>query len=317
MKAVSLFLFSCLLTVMAMAQQPDSVKAIDTLGGEEHIPVIATFKSGLIINGQSNETLHKSDLLVDIAHRFGDIGGANGGVHNFYGLDNSTDILISLKYGITDRLMIGAGRAKGAPNGVNTFQKELYYLSLKYRLFQQTTDDHIPLSVTLFGNTVICGMEPLDLATSDADFQNFGERMSYTIQAVLARKFSRTFSLALMPTYVRRNYVSFQDMNDLFALGAGARLKFSPRMAIVADYFHSFRTEASKDYYETVQDFKFYNALGVGLEIETGGHVFNISFTNSTAILDNQFIPSTSSAWSKGQFRWGFNISRTFTLSKK
>lgn len=300
-----------------MAQTDTTQKTSDSITPEERIPVTSTFKSGLIINAQSNETLHKSDLLVDIAHRFGDIAGTNGGSHNFFGLDNSTDILISLKYGITDRLTVGGGRAKGAPNGVSTYQKELYYLSLKYKLLQQTIDDKMPLSVTLYGNSVISGMEPLDLETSDADFQNFGDRMSFTLQAIMTRKFSRNFSLALIPTYVHRNYVTHMDMNNMFALGAGGRFKFSKRMALVVDYFLPFRTSASKDYFKNEKDFKFYDPLGVALEIETGGHVFNLSFTNSTALMDTQFIPSTSTSWTKGEFRWGFNISRVFTLSRK
>lgn len=188
---------------------------------------------------------------------------------------------------------------------------------MKYKLLQQTTDDKMPLSVTLYGNTVISGMESLDLETSDADFQNFGDRMSFTLQTILTRKFSRNFSFALLPTYIHRNYVTFMDMGDMFALGAGGRLKFSKRMALVVDYFLPFRTSASKDYFRDVQEFNFYHPLGIALEIETGGHVFNLSFTNSTALLDTQFIPSTSTSWTKGEFRWGFNISRVFTLSHK
>ena len=141
--------------------------------------------------------------------------------------------------------------------------------------------------------------------------------MGYVAQAIIARKFNTNFSLEIIPTYVTRNYVMFMDMNNLFSLGIGTRLKFTPRMAIVMDYFLPFRSQASKDYYEQQQNFDFYGPLGIGLEIETGGHVFNISFTNSTAILENQFIPSTSTTWTEGQFRWGFNIARTFTLFQK
>jgi hypothetical protein len=141
--------------------------------------------------------------------------------------------------------------------------------------------------------------------------------MSYVAQAVIARKFSDNLSVALTPTYVRRNYVPFRDMNNLFALGIGGRMKVSKWMALVVDYFLSFRSEESKDYFLQQKEFKFYNPLGVGLEIETGGHVFNLSFTNSTAILENQFVPGTSSTWTDGEFRWGFSISRTFSLFKE
>jgi hypothetical protein len=298
-----------------MMAQEDLSKLFDD-AEKDRLPVIATFKSPRIINGQSNETIHKHELLFTVMHRFGDIAGDNGGIKTFFGLDNSTDILIGFDYGLSDQWSVGLGRAKGAPNGTSTQQRQLFYVNTKYKLLQQTMDNQVPVSVTLFGNTVASTMEKLEQEASDANFQQFGDRMSYVAQAVIARKFSDNLSLALLPTYVRRNYVPFQDMNNLFALGIGGRMKVSNWMALVVDYFLSFRSEESKDYFLQQKDFKFYNPLGVGLEIETGGHVFNLSFTNSTAILENQFIPGTSSNWGDGEFRWGFSITRTFSLFK-
>lgn len=312
MKACFLVFFSCIWTYSLMAQD-DLSKLFDdsTLN---HVPVIATFKSPQIINGQSNETIHKQDLLFLVGHRFGDVAGKNGGVKNFFGLDNSSDILIAFDYGISNKLSVGIGRAKGAANGVNTDQKQLFYLNMKYRLLRQTADDYLPVSITLFGNGLVSAMERSEISTSDADFQQFSDRMSYLGQAIITRKFSDQFSLALIPTYVRRNYVTYMDMNDVFALGVGSRLKVNKRMAIVLDYFHTFRSKESKDYFRNQKDFKFYDPLGIGFEIETGGHVFNVGFTNATAILENQFIPSTSSNWLDGGFRWGFSITRTFSF---
>jgi hypothetical protein len=289
----------------------------DSVLAKENIPVAATFKSPQIINGQSNETMHKHDLLFVVMHRFGDIAGSYGGMQTFYGLDNSSDILIGFDYGISNRWSLGLGRAKGAPNGTNTNQKQLFYVKTKYRLIRQSTDNRVPVSITIFGNSVASGMDRLNVVTSDADFQKFSDRLSFVTQAIITRKFNDSFSLALSPTYVMRNYVSFMDMNNIYGLGIGGRLKVSHRMAVVADYFLSFRSQRSNDYFLQQKGFRFYNPLGVGLEMETGGHVFNFIFTNSTAILENQFIPSTSSSWTKGGFRWGFSISRTFTLSKK
>ena len=311
---VLLFVFVCSLSLKA---QDDLSKLFDnvTPKNEKH-QVISTFKSPQIVNGQSNETMHKHDLLFVVMHRFGDIAGSYGGMQTFYGLDNSSDILIGFDYGISDRWSLGFGRTKGAPNGTNTSQKQMFYVKTKYRLIKQTTDNRLPFSVTLFGNSVASGMDRQSLVTSDADFQKFSDRMSFVTQAIITRKFSDNFSLALTPTYVLRNYVSFMDMNNIYSLGIGGRLKVSHRMAIIADYFLTFRSEESKNYFLQQKGFRFYNPLGVGLEMETGGHVFNFIFTNSTAILENQFIPSTSSSWTKGGFRWGFSISRTFTLSK-
>jgi hypothetical protein len=312
---VILLVFVCSLSLKG---QDDLSKLFEGVAPKnENLPVTATFKSPQIINGQSNETMHKHDLLFVVMHRFGDVAGRYGGMQTFYGLDNSSDILIGFDYGISDRWSFGFGRSKGAPNGTNTSQKQLFYMKTKYRLIRQTTDNRMPFSITLFGNSVASGMDKQNLATSDADFQKFYDRMSYVAQAILARKFSDNFSLALSPTYVRRNYVSFMDMNNMFGLGLGGRMKVSHHMAVIADYFLSFRSQESKNYFLQQKEFWFYNPLGVGLEMETGGHVFNFIFTNSTAILENQFIPSTSSSWTKGGFRWGFSISRTFTLSKK
>jgi len=317
MKTLILVLIVCLGSFRLMAQVDLKELFKDSVANKGNLPVLETFKSPRLISSQSNETIHKHDLLFVVMHRFGDLAGKNGGTKTFFGLDNSTDILIGFDYGISDNLNIGIGRTKGAPNGVNTDQSQLYYFKAKYRLLRQTADQGMPFSLTLFGNAAVSGMEKRDLVTSDAGFSDFGDRMSFITQTILARKFSDNLSLALLPTYVRRNYVSFMDKNNMFALGIGGRVKVSRWMAVVADYFIVFRDQDTKDYFLQQKDFRFYNPLGVGLEIETGGHVFNLSFTNSTAILENQFIPSTSSTWTKGGFRWGFSITRNFTLFNK
>ncbi|MGQ8337763.1 DUF5777 family beta-barrel protein [Sunxiuqinia sp. A32] len=288
----------------------------DSTFNRNKLPVINTFKSPRLINVRTNETVGKNDLVFLVMHRFGDFAGDNGGTKTFFGLDNSTDILIGFEYGISDQLTIGTGRTKGSPNGVNTFQKELFYLDGKLRIIDQTTDNSTPISLTFYGNSILSATEKSILTTSDAGFQKFGDRMNYTAQLIISKKFSNNLSLVLLPTYIRRNYVTYMDANNLFALGVGGRLKLSKRMAIIVDYFHNFRNNESIDYFKIQQAFNFYNPLGIGVEIETGGHIFNLNFTNATAILENQFIPSTSSNWWDGGFRWGFSITRTFSLSR-
>lgn len=297
-----------LLSPAALAQ--DDLSALFEKDTVRREPVIATFKSTRIINGQSNETLAKGDLDFRVAHRFGDIGGADGGSKTFFGMDNSTDIRIAFEYGITDRLTAGISRAKGSGS-----HSQLYEAMGKFKVLQQTMDNRVPVGVTLFGNAVVTAMKS---STDEADasyFGNFSHRMSYTGQAVITRKFGNMLSLAVLPTYIHRNRVAFMDMNDMFALGLGGRLRFSNRVALVVDYFLPFRDQAGRDYFEG-RGMKFYNPLGVGVEIETGGHVFHLNFTNSTATLENQFIPETTSTWLDGQFRWGFNISRRFSLGR-
>ncbi|MBK1440182.1 hypothetical protein JHJ32_09310 [Parapedobacter sp. ISTM3] len=281
--------------------------------GHAREEVEATFKTTRIINSQSIETIHKHELDFKVDHRFGDIAGANGGGRNFFGLDNSTDIKIGFEYGITDYLNVGIARAKGA-----TRVSQLYEANLKYRVLRQTVDGKTPLSVTLYTSVTIPGVEADRQNDGEAvSYRQFSDRLNIVAQFILARKFGSNLSLALHPTYIRRNTTAYyDDMNDLFALGIGGRLKVSRRMALVMDYFLPFRSAASKERYADAIT-ALYNPLGVGLEIETGGHVFNLNFTNATAIQEMQYIPETTSSWRKGQFRWGFTISRRFSLGNK
>ncbi|AWO02299.1 hypothetical protein DLD77_09300 [Chitinophaga alhagiae] len=308
MKHMQLRILSALLLIAPAAVAQDDLGAIFGKDSVRRDPVIATFKSTRIINAQSNETLARGDLDFRVAHRFGDMGGADGGSATFFGIDNSTDIRIAFEYGITDRLTAGVSRAKGSGHF-----SQLYEVLGKFKLLQQTMDNRVPLAITLFGNAVVTSMKSSPDKEAVSYFNKFSSRMSYTAQAVVARKFGDRFSLALLPSYVHRNRVGYMDMNNLFALGVGGRLRFSKRVALVVDYFVPFRDQASKDYYKTL-GIEYYNPLGIGVEIETGGHVFHLNFTNSTATLENQFIPETTTSWLQGQFRWGFNISRRFSL---
>lgn len=307
-----------LVSFSVMAQDNLSSLFSDSSLVPAHQPVINTFKSTLIVNAESNETLHKHDLVFNVSHRFDDIAGKFGGIKTFFGLDNSTDIKIFFEYGITDRLTVGLGRAKGSPefryvNVPFNSLDQLWEGKVKYRLLRQTMDGHVPLSVTVFANAVVSSRATDPTPASDAHFQTLSDRELFMGQLIIARKFSEFFSFAVLPTYLRRNYVAFDDQHNMFALGLGGRWQFNRHMAIIADYFIPFRTPASRDYFKA-NGVTFYAPLSVGWEIETGGHVFHIDFTNATAILGNQFIPYTTRTWGKGEFRWGFNIARTFTL---
>jgi hypothetical protein len=310
MRIILLSLFS-LISFTAFSQQ-DLAKALESEPSKSE-KVTSTFKSTKLINLHTNETIHKGELDFKVDHRFGDIAGDNGGIRQFFGLDNSTDVRIGFDYGVSGRLTAGIARSKGATN-----VQQLYELSLKYRLIEQSVDGHIPISVTLFGSNTIAAVKSNDQdPTSAISYRKFSERMNYVSQFIIARKFSSRLSLTLIPTYVHRNLTVFRDQNDLLALGAGGRLKLSNWMSLVLDYVVPFRDKADKKYLEELNGGKFYNPLGVGLEMETGGHVFHLNFTNATAIQEMQFIPQTTSSWTKGQYRWGFSISRRFSFNKE
>ena len=265
------------------------------------------FSSPRLINANTVELQPKGILEFKVTHNFGDVAGDDGGVKNFFGLDNATDVRIGFQYGLSKRINLIAARAKGAGQ-----VQQLYELGIKYRLLQQANDSKHPLSLTLFANTVVSSMKASAIANQENSFDDFSDRLSETVQLLIARKFGK-LSLQLSPTLVNRNYVPSEDDNTLFAMGGALRLPVRGKFSLLFDYFHTFRSQNSIDYFKT-QGVKFYDAIGVGVELLTEGHVFHLNFTNATEILENRFIPRTVTSWGDGQFRWGFTISRDFDL---
>ena len=262
--------------------------------------VIATFKGTKLINAQTIQTTKKRTLEFNIAHRFGnmDITGSTG-KHTLYGIENASNIRFSLDYGFTDKISAGIGRSK---------MNEHIDGHVKFRFLEQK-EKGLPVSVAYYANAAISPVANI----ADDDFNN---RWSYVHQLIIASKIDRSISLQVLPTFVHRNYVNqtvlhpkngSKDQNDLFALGFAGRIKITKRLAFVADYFLTF-----SDFRDS--DNNYYNALGVGVEIETGGHVFHINLTNSEGIIENDFIPSTTDSWYDGNYKLGFNISRVFSF---
>ncbi|HEY0895045.1 MAG TPA: DUF5777 family beta-barrel protein [Sphingobacteriaceae bacterium] len=291
------FLFLPLAFQQSAAQQTDSLMkslSADSVPGH----TIAAFKSSRLILSQTTTMTRKGDLDFKVMHRFGDIAGSDGGSETFWGLDNSTDIYLNLDYGISDRLNVALGRSKF---------EQLIDLQLKYAALRQVQGKS-PVALALVAKA---GFTPYEVSTTV--FDDFGNRFSYLTQAIISRKFSPDFSLQASPTLLFRNVVApGGDEETLFALGAAARYKFSKRFGIVADYYHVFSS-----YRDDNPNVDYASPLGVGLEIETGGHVFTLTFVNARAIVENNFIPNSTAEWSEGQYRFGFTISRMFTLSKK
>lgn len=280
--------------------QDDLLKELSGDLEESPSKVINTFKGIKLINANTVETTGKKELEFRVTHRFGDMELDNAeGYHSFYGLDNASNIRLSLDYGITENLSVGFGRSKTL---------EHLDWNLKYRFFNQTTNK-MPVSVAYYVNMAVS-------AVRNPPRDRFVNRFSYTHQLIIARKFNKAISLELLPTLVHRNFMNQQilhptngstDENDLFSLGAGGRFKITKRMAFVVDYFYTF-----SEFRDSRNN--FYDALGIGVEIETGGHVFHINVTNSAGIIENDFIPNTTSAWDRGEYKLGFNISRVFTF---
>ena len=289
-----------LLTQTSFAQD-DLMKMLDDSAPQKNEKVFATFKDFKIINAHTTETVKKKTLSFCISHRFSNV---NTGIHGFYGFDSADNIRFSFDYGITDKLMVGIGRSK---------VHELLDGSIKYRLLDQTTNNHVPVSLAFYG----CGA--LTPMKNDGTLDKFAHRLSYSSQLIVARKFGSKLSLELLPTYVHRNYVGglindynfAQETNDLFALGIGGRVKITKRSAIIFDCFYTFSQYRVKNAVDP-----YYLPLSIGYEIETGGHVFHINFTNSSGLVENEYIPYTNDNWLKGGFKLGFNISRVFNIGR-
>jgi hypothetical protein len=287
---------------------------------------VKIFTSEKTINAYTTEMVAKGKMDFKVTHAFGDIAGKDGGIKRFFGLDGSTDIRIGFHLGLTDKLNISFARAKGDEQSLRKdtagslapteyLARKLYEIGLKYQLMRQMENDPShPVSVVIFVNTAISSIQANNLnPNTPTSFKNFGDRMSQVVQLIIARKMGK-ISLQLNPTLVHYNFVPTYDKATTIALGGAARIPLSNKFAILVDYFHPFYSDEKKKNYYALKAVKFHDPLGIGLEVKTTGHVFHLNFTNTTGILENQFIAYNSNSWGKGQFRWGFSISRTFTL---
>lgn len=252
----------------------------------------ATFKSTRVMNGHSIEKMPSGQLDFRISHRFGKI---NSGIYEFVGLDQS-NVHFGLEYGIFDWLMIGAGRG--------TYEKN-YDGFAKFTILRQSSGaKKIPVSVSWLSTITATSLRWTD--TTRINY--FSSRLSYVHQLLVASKISPSFSVQIAPAFVHRNLVATEfDPNDLYSIGAGGRIKLTNRISFNAEYYYLVNP---KSYMSQ----KVNNPLSLGFDIETGGHVFQLIFTNSVAMIEKGFIGETTGSWRKGDIHFGFNISRVFTL---
>jgi hypothetical protein len=300
LKISTLFAVAVLFSFGVHAQSADSLlkSMTDTVKVRSIDP---TFKSTHIVLSHSTETEKKHDLDLRIRHHFGDIGGEFGGAHTLYGLDVATDLFIGLDYGITDKLTVSIGRSK---------HDELFNGYLKYKLLEQGggKNGNIPLNITVLGQMGWIAREPF----TTTEFASYSDRFSYLLQPIFSRKFSKRLSLQVAPSVLfRKNVEDVRDPENLFSVGFAGRFKLTKRLSFIADYTLVNGLNRPEDLTQ-----QYYNPLGVGVEIETGGHVFSLNFMNSEYISENSFIPNTKKSWKHGGVRFGFTISRNFTLFK-
>ncbi len=269
------------------------------MSGENDDAVEGMFESTRIINGHSTETLRKGVLEFRVEHRFGDIAGTDGGVQTLYGLDNSSDIRLAFEYGITNSLMLGFGRSKGAGNPYRSLLDGF----MKYKILSQQKEG-FPVSLTGIATMTYSYMKASPDLTQVSSFPVWQDRLAYITQVCIARKLRDRGSVALIPSLVHRNFVGKNDINTLFALGGAIRFPITKKVGILVEYYQTFQDKQTRA--------ENTNSLGVAVEWVTFGHNFTINLTNSKGFVESQFITNTYEKWSKGQFRLGFCIGRKF-----
>lgn len=281
----------CMQANHLLAQDDDLLKLVGEDKPKKEFVKYA-FKSPRVINGHSMEFLAPGTMDFRILHRFGLM---NQGADNLFGLDQAS-MRIGFDFGVTRNLMFGFGRS--------TFKKELDGY-IKFAPLMQSTGTHsFPFTLALVG-----GMTMNTMKWADPTAKNyFSTRLAYYVQGIIGRKFSEGFTLQVSPTVVHNNMVPLSSQpNDIQAVGFGGRAKVSKRMAITWDYFYVING---------IEKGVNFHPLSVGVDIETGGHVFQLHVSNAAGMNERAFITETTNDWSKGEVRLGFNLSRVFQIKK-
>jgi len=309
-KYSSLLLTLAFISIAFVAKsQEDLLKLVDTTKNKPaELP--PTWKDTKLVNVETTKTVAPGVMEFFILHRFGNAGGeGDGGFHTLYGFDVASDIQFAFQFGITKNLMVGVTRSK---------QQELIDVDAKYRVLTQNATG-IPVSLAVYediGVTPELGSVLYSGADSTTP-QQFSDRLSYFSELILDRRFSDRVSLELLGGIQHRNYVlasenvnnGATDENTIPFLGAGGRVMLNRHSSIVFDYYYvisQYRTNNTAS--------PFYNPISIGYEVETGGHVFEINFTNASFLDENNIIPYTRDTWTKGGFKLGFSISRVFNI---
>lgn len=291
MKLLTILLFFLLNGICIDTSAQDDLLDLLQDSTQNETESLATFKGTRIINGQSVQTVGGNNLDFLISHRFDRL---NLGSYELFGLDGAL-IRLGFEYGITNDITLGVGRSS---------YFKTYDAFTKYRILKQTTDNRLPFTVAAFVSINARTQKlspPAKLAGS--------EKLTYTAQLLLARRFTDAFSLQISPTYLYRERPEpTTDNEGVFAIGAGARYKLTKQISLNGEYFYVLPDQIN---------ILYTNMLAIGFDIETGGHVFQLQFTNSYGMTERYFITETQDSWAEGDIHFGFNISRTFSFSKK
>lgn len=275
-------LTACLLGITFSYAQDDLLSELDSTQVSDSYAT-AAFKGLQIVTLQTTKMPAKKEVYFVVSHRFGTV---KDGFSEFFGLDQATTKIGGV-YGITDWLSVSASR--------HTLLK-VYEAGLKYRVARQSAD--FPVDIVGYNTVDINSL----FKKEDYPKIEFSDRLTYITQVLISRKVSEKLSLQLVPSYIHKNLHNPALENDnQFSMGAGGRMKLTKRLSVNVEYMHNFD---KPDFYT--------NPLSVGLDLETGGHIFQLLFTNSQAMTESGYVTNAAGDWGKGDFFFGFNLYRVF-----
>jgi hypothetical protein len=255
--------------------------------------VFQTFMAPRNINFYTVESLSPGELHYSIMHTFGEV---NSGPGSLWGIDNGANVRFSFEYGLSDRLSLGFGRSS---------LDRVYDFTSRVAILRQKKNNSIPVSISLIP---MMGINTLSLDFLD-DPYTLSDRLNFSIFMPVARKFNDQLSLQFMPVYSHFNRVGPElnlvssEINDYFGAGVGGRYKFTRSSAITFQFIQPF---SEADHVEP--------NLAIGIDIETGGHVFQMFFSTTRALSESYIIAGSNGNFFEREFRFGFNINRLFSI---
>lgn len=271
-----------LLFVVKSHSQSDLLTELDSIPKEPSYAT-ATFKGLQIVTLQSTKMPAKREFYFVVSHRFGSV---KGGISNFFGFDDATTKIGGI-YGVTNWLSVSASR--------HTLLK-VYEAGLKYRILRQ--GDQFLFDIVGYNTVDVNSF----LTREEYPGLEFSNRLTYINQILVSHKFSESLSMEIVSSFIHKNiYNPIIESDNQFSLGVGGRMKMTKRMSLTFEYLNNFDTPG---YYE--------NPLSIGLDVETGGHIFQLIFSNSQAMTESGYLTTASGDWRMGDVFFGFNLYRVF-----
>lgn len=289
-KLIALLFFAAIFPVEALMAQLDRKLVVSNQTVE------STFMAPKNINLYTIEPLSKGELHYSIMHTFGEV---NSGVSNLWGIDQGANVRFSFEYGLSYALSVGIGRSS---------LDKVYDLTSRVALLKQKSTDRNSLSISLIPSI---GITTASFTFLQDDY-SLSDRLNFSLSLPMGYKLNESLSLQLTPIFASFNRVGPElniadpSVNQYYSIAASGRYKIRPRTAITFQHVPPI-TNADN----------LTSNLAIGIDIETGGHVFQMFFTTSNALNESYLISNVNGNLFDGGYRFGFNVNRLFALGNR